>query len=272
MPELDGLEERARFVQVRVVRPAALRVEPDAHAVAAAAAVRRAVRAGAVPREADEEAAVVPEVRGPERLGVGHEGGEGGPHGGVVHGAGGRGGRPGGGAGADGDAAGREGAGAVDQHRQQQQQRGRAQPLGRICGHENESGLGESALWTGAAASWGRRGGRNGVEHRVPLLHKGDAGGQDVGMTGRLTPQPLPAQVRVWALISRRPRLHGPSDPPTGLGLVRGLGRGPEDRTSYTKPAAVSRLAISVRQLRPDHNERYWVLCRVQLVLTEFWV
>mmetsp|Transcript_4134 Transcript_4134/g.10378 ORF Transcript_4134/g.10378 Transcript_4134/m.10378 type:complete len:546 (+) Transcript_4134:571-2208(+) len=70
---LDGLQEREGLVEVAVVHPGELGGEADTAAVAAAAAVTRAVGAGAVPREADHEGPVVPEVGGPEGLRVGEE-------------------------------------------------------------------------------------------------------------------------------------------------------------------------------------------------------
>src|SRR6185436_294595 len=58
---LDRPQQPARLVDVGVVRPAAERREADLARAGAAAAVVDAIRAGAVPRHADEQAAVVAE-------------------------------------------------------------------------------------------------------------------------------------------------------------------------------------------------------------------
>ena len=73
---LDRPEQAARLVEADVVGPAVERREALLPASAAAAAVADTVRAGAVPGEADEQAAVVAEVRGPPVLRVGHQRGE----------------------------------------------------------------------------------------------------------------------------------------------------------------------------------------------------
>ena len=70
---LDRPKEPARLVQADVVRPAVERREALLAPAAAAAAVADAVRAGAVPRHANEQRAVVAEVRRPPVLRVGHQ-------------------------------------------------------------------------------------------------------------------------------------------------------------------------------------------------------
>ena len=69
----DGPEEAARFVEVRVVGPAIERRETLRAVAGAAASVGDAIRAGAVPRHANEERAVVAVVGGPPGLRVGHQ-------------------------------------------------------------------------------------------------------------------------------------------------------------------------------------------------------
>src|SRR5690606_32800026 len=64
----DGPQEAARLVEVRVVRPAAQWSEPLRAFTGAATAIFDAVGACRMPAQADEERAVVPEVRGPPRL------------------------------------------------------------------------------------------------------------------------------------------------------------------------------------------------------------
>ncbi len=73
---LDRPEEPARFVEADVVRPTVERGEALLAPAAAAAAVAGAVGAGAVPRHANEQRAVVAEVRRPPILRVGHQGRE----------------------------------------------------------------------------------------------------------------------------------------------------------------------------------------------------
>ena len=70
---LDRPEEPARLVQTDVVRPAVERREALLAPAAAAAAITGAVSAGAVPRHANEQRAVVAEVRRPPVLRVGHQ-------------------------------------------------------------------------------------------------------------------------------------------------------------------------------------------------------
>ncbi len=73
---LDRPQQAARLVEVAVVRPAVQGREALRAGAGAAAAVRGAVSAGAVPRHADEEAAVVAVVGGPPVLAIGHQRGE----------------------------------------------------------------------------------------------------------------------------------------------------------------------------------------------------
>ncbi len=70
---LDRPQEAARLVEAHVVRPAIERREALLPARAAAAPIADAVGAGAVPGHADEERAVVAEIRGPPVLRIGHE-------------------------------------------------------------------------------------------------------------------------------------------------------------------------------------------------------
>ena len=70
---LDGPKQASRLVEAYVVGPAIERSEALLSAPAAASPVADAVGAGAVPGHADEEGAVVPEVRGPPRLGICHQ-------------------------------------------------------------------------------------------------------------------------------------------------------------------------------------------------------
>ena len=65
---LDGPHEATRLVEVGVVRPAVQRLEAQLPAIGTTTAVERAVGAGAVPRHADEERAIVAVVRRPPRL------------------------------------------------------------------------------------------------------------------------------------------------------------------------------------------------------------
>ena len=76
----DRPEQAAGFVEAHVVRPTVERSEALLAASAAAASVLDAVGAGAVPRHADEERAVVAEVSRPPVLRVGHQLGEIGLH------------------------------------------------------------------------------------------------------------------------------------------------------------------------------------------------
>ena len=71
---LDRPQEPARLVEIRVVRPAVERRETLLAAAGAAAAVGDAVRARAVPRHPNEQAAVVTEVGRPPILRVRHQG------------------------------------------------------------------------------------------------------------------------------------------------------------------------------------------------------
>ena len=70
---LDRPQQAARLVEVDVVGPAVERREALLAAAAAAAAVGDAVGSGGVPGHADEERAVVAEVRRPPVLRVGHQ-------------------------------------------------------------------------------------------------------------------------------------------------------------------------------------------------------
>ena len=71
---LDRPQQAAGLVEVGVVRPAVERREALQALAGAAATIAHAVGAGAVPRHADEEGAVVAVVRGPPLLRVRHEG------------------------------------------------------------------------------------------------------------------------------------------------------------------------------------------------------
>src|ERR1019366_5164131 len=62
---LTGQEQAARLVEVHVVRPAIERCEALLPSPGAAAAIADAVRACTVPRHADEQPSVVPEVGRP---------------------------------------------------------------------------------------------------------------------------------------------------------------------------------------------------------------
>ena len=77
---LDRPQQAAGLVEVGVVRPAVERREALLTAAGAAAAVRGAIGPGAMPGQADEQAAVVAEIGGPPVLGVGHQGVEVGDH------------------------------------------------------------------------------------------------------------------------------------------------------------------------------------------------
>src|SRR5262249_31337982 len=70
---LDRPEQTTRLVQADVVRPAVDRREALLTPAAAATTVPDAVRAGAMPRHADEQATVVTEVRRPPVPRVGHQ-------------------------------------------------------------------------------------------------------------------------------------------------------------------------------------------------------
>ena len=70
---LDRPEQAARLVEVDVVRPAVERSKSLVAVAGAATAVTGAVRAGAVPRHANEQAPVVTEIRRPPVLRVGHQ-------------------------------------------------------------------------------------------------------------------------------------------------------------------------------------------------------
>ncbi len=71
---LDRPKQAARLVQIRVVRPAVQRRETLRAGAAAAAAIADAVRAGAVPGHANEERAVMTEIRRPPVLRIRHQG------------------------------------------------------------------------------------------------------------------------------------------------------------------------------------------------------
>ncbi len=70
---LDRPQQPARLVEVGVVRPAIQRREALLTCAGAAAAIRDAVRARAVPRHADHQTAIVTEVGRPPLLRVGHQ-------------------------------------------------------------------------------------------------------------------------------------------------------------------------------------------------------
>ena len=70
---LDRPQQAAGFVQIGVVGPAIERCEALLSAARAAAAIGNAVSAGAVPREADEQAAVVTKISRPPVLRIRHE-------------------------------------------------------------------------------------------------------------------------------------------------------------------------------------------------------
>ncbi len=69
----DRPEKPARLVEAHVVRPAVERREALLPATRAAATIAGAIRARAVPRHADEERAVMTEVRRPPLLRVSHQ-------------------------------------------------------------------------------------------------------------------------------------------------------------------------------------------------------
>ena len=71
---LDRPQQAARLVEVRVIRPAVERREALLTGAGAAATVGDAVGAGAVPRHADEQSAIVAEVGRPPLLRVRHQG------------------------------------------------------------------------------------------------------------------------------------------------------------------------------------------------------
>src|SRR5690606_12180449 len=71
---LDRPEEAARLVEIAIVGPAVERSKALLPAVCPAAAVSGAIGARRVPRHANEEGTIVPVVRGPPRLAVGHQG------------------------------------------------------------------------------------------------------------------------------------------------------------------------------------------------------
>src|SRR5258706_1958210 len=73
---LDRPHEPARLVKVRIVRPGAEGCEALLAGAGAAATVADAVRARGVPRHANHEPAVVPEIRRPPVLTVCHKRGE----------------------------------------------------------------------------------------------------------------------------------------------------------------------------------------------------
>ena len=70
---LDRPEQPTRLVEADVVRPTVERREALLAPAAAAAAVTGAVSAGAVPRHANEQRAVMAEIRRPPVLRVGHQ-------------------------------------------------------------------------------------------------------------------------------------------------------------------------------------------------------
>ena len=74
---LDRPKQPARLVEVRVVRPGVERREALLAGAGAAASIADAVRARAVPRHANEEPAVVAEIRRPPVLAVRHQAHEG---------------------------------------------------------------------------------------------------------------------------------------------------------------------------------------------------
>ena len=69
----DGPEQAARLVEVDVVGPAVERRKTLVAGAAAAASIRGAIGAGAVPCHADHQSAVVTPVSGPPLLRVGHQ-------------------------------------------------------------------------------------------------------------------------------------------------------------------------------------------------------
>ena len=71
---LDRPQQPSRFVEVCIIRPAVQGRKALLAPAGATAAIGDAVRVRAVPREANEESALVPEVRGPPVLRVGHKG------------------------------------------------------------------------------------------------------------------------------------------------------------------------------------------------------
>ena len=83
---LDRPQQAAGLVEVAVVRPGIERSETLLPAIGPAAPVAGAIGARSVPCHADEERAVVPIVRRPPRLAVGHQRGEVGLQSGVIEG------------------------------------------------------------------------------------------------------------------------------------------------------------------------------------------
>ena len=73
---LDRPQQAPRLVQVHIVRPAVERRKALLPGPGAAAAIAGAIGAGAVPGHADEQRAIVPEVRRPPVLAVGHQRGQ----------------------------------------------------------------------------------------------------------------------------------------------------------------------------------------------------
>src|SRR5436189_102782 len=69
----DGPEQTPRLLEVRVIRPTVEGSEALLAATAPATTVACAIGAGAVPRHANEERAVMAEVRGPPVLRIRHQ-------------------------------------------------------------------------------------------------------------------------------------------------------------------------------------------------------
>ena len=71
---LDRPDQASRLVQIGIVRPGIERGETLLAHAGATAAIGDAIGAGAVPRHADEQAAIMPEIGWPPVLAVGHQG------------------------------------------------------------------------------------------------------------------------------------------------------------------------------------------------------
>src|ERR1051326_301476 len=70
---LDRPKQPARLVQADIVRPTVERRETLLAPATTTAAIKRAVGAGAVPGHANEQWTVMPEIRRPPRLRIGHQ-------------------------------------------------------------------------------------------------------------------------------------------------------------------------------------------------------
>src|SRR5690606_16838318 len=71
---LDRPQQATRLVDVAIVRPRADWRKSLVASTATASTVKEAIRTSSVPGHADHQPAVVPPIRGPPRLAVGHQG------------------------------------------------------------------------------------------------------------------------------------------------------------------------------------------------------